>query len=211
MKSPTTAFSVAALSLALLTPALGHTQSLQDNQENSVGVAQHMVPARASLTRALDSNSTHTGDQFRATLTGNVHLNGGVALHKGDVLLGQVADDDTNAAGKSHLAIRFTQAVLKNGQTIPVKATIVGIYTPDSLVSNGSEVPDEVPNSWNDGTLQVDQIGVVKDVDLHSSIASQNSGVFVSTQKSNVKIPAGSEIALAIAAQSNTGSTNSGL
>jgi hypothetical protein len=210
MKSSTAALSIAALSLAMLVPAFGQNQDSQDNQA-SVGVAQHMVPARASLTRALDSNSIHTGDQFRATLSGNVHLNGGVELHRGDALLGQVADDDTNAAGKAHLAVRFTQAVLKNGQTIPVKATIVGIYTPDSLVSDESAFPGSVPNSWNDGTLRVDQIGVVKDVDLHSSIASQNSGVFVSTQKNNVKIPAGSEITLAIAAQNNTGSTNSGL
>ena len=189
----------------MLTPSFG--QSTQDNQA-SVGAALHMVPARASLTHTLDSNSIHTGDQFRATLSGNVHLNGGVELHRGDALLGQVADDDTNAAGKSHLAIRFTQAVLKNGQTIPVKATIVAIYTPDSLESNEDATLDHVPNSWNDGTLQVDQIGVVKDVDLHSRISSQNSGVFVSTERSNVKIPAGSEIALAIAP--NAGSTTSG-
>jgi hypothetical protein len=209
MKFPTAALSIATLSLAILTPAFG--QSSQDNQPTGSREAQRMVPALASLTRTLDSNSIHTGDQFHATLSGNVHLTGGVELHHGDALLGQVADDDTNTAGNSRLAVRFTQAVLKNGQTIPVKVTIVAIYTPDSLASDQSAIPDEVPNSWNDGTLQVDQLGVVKNVDLHSRISSQNSGVFVSTQKNNVKIPAGSEIALAIAAQSNTGSTNSGL
>jgi hypothetical protein len=208
MKFPTAALSVATLSLAMLTPSFG--QSTQDNQPAGVQQAQRMVPALASLTRALDSNSVHNGDQFRATLSGNVHLSGGTELRHGDVLLGQVVDDDTNAAGKSRVAVRFAQAVLKNGQTIPIKATIVALYTPDNLVSDESAVPEEVPNSWNDGTLQVDQLGVVKDVDLHSRISSQNSGVFVSV-KNNFKLPAGSEIALAIAAQSNTGSTNSGL
>jgi hypothetical protein len=212
MKSSTAALSIAALSLAMLTPAFGQTpdQGSQDNQATGSREAQRMVPALAQLTRALDSNSIHTGDQFRATLSGNVHLNGGVELRHGDALLGQVAEDDTNTPGRSRLAVRFTQAVLKNGQTIPVKATIVALYTPDSLISEDSANP-EVPNSWNDGTLEVDQIGVVKDVDLHSRISSSNSGVFVSTKKDDVKIPAGSEIALAIAAQSNTGSTNSGL
>jgi hypothetical protein len=209
MKFSKAALSLAALSLALLTPAFG--QSTQDNQPTS-GEAQRMVPAVASLTRALDSNSIHTGDQFRATLTGNVHLNGGLELHHGDVLLGQVADDDTNTAGKSHLALRFTQAVLKNGQTVPVKATIVALYTPDDLLNNSSAAPDQVPNTWNAGTLQVDQLGVVKNVDLHSRVSSQNSGVFVSTQKNIVKIPAGSQLSLAIAAQNNgpTNPANSG-
>jgi hypothetical protein len=37
-------------------------------------------------------------------------------------------------------------------------------------------------------------------VDLHSSIAGNNSDVYVSTMKDNVKLIAGSELALAIAA-----------
>lgn len=204
MKPSLLALSIATLSLAMITPSFG--QASQDGASE----AQHMVPARASLTHALDSNSIHTGDQFRATLTGNVHLSGGVELRRGDALLGKVADDDTNTAGKSHLAIRFTEAVLKNGQTIPVKATIVGIYTPGDLANNQYSMEDGIPNSWNNGTLQVDQPGVVKDVDLHSNISSQNSGVFVSTQKNNVKIPAGSEIALAIAPQTSPAPANSG-
>src|ERR1700761_464973 len=208
MKFPTAALSLATLSLAMLTPSFG--QSMQDNEPAGLQQAQHMVPARASLTHALDSDSTHSGDQFRATLSANVHLNGGAELHRGDVLLGQVVDDDTNTAGKSRLAVRFTQAVLKNGQNIPIKATIVGLYSPDALVSDSSSTPDQIPDGWTDGIVQIDQLGVVKNVDLHSRISSENSGVFVSTQKNNVKIPAGSEIALAIAAQS-TGTTNSGL
>jgi hypothetical protein len=211
MKFSTTALSIATLSLAMITPALAQTpdQSPQNMQPGGLHEAQRMVPAQASLTRALDSNSVQSGDQFRAKLTGNVHLNDAVELHRGDALLGKVADDDANTAGKSRLAVRFTEAVLKNGQTIPIKATIVALYTPDNLL-DGSAMPEEVPNNWNDGTLQVDQIGVVKDVDLHSRISSQNSGVFVSTKKNNVKIPAGSELALAIAAQPNAGTTNSG-
>jgi hypothetical protein len=196
----------------MITPALAQTpdQSPQNTQSSGLQQAQHMVPAQASLTHALDSNSIHTGDQFRATLNGNVHLDSGVTLHRGDALLGNVADDDTNTAGKSHLAVRFTEAVLKNGQKIPVKATIVALYTPGNFTSDDDIQPDHTPNSWNDGTLSIDQEGVMKDVDLHSQIASQNSGVFVSTRKSDVKIPAGSEIALAIAALP-ANSTTSGL
>ncbi len=213
MKFPTAALSVTTLSLAMLAPALGQaqTQSPQDTQSSGVNEAQHMVPARALLTHALDANSVHTGDQFRATLSDKVHLNNGVELRRGDALLGNVVDDDMNTVGRSRLALRITEAVLKNGQTIPVKATIVSLYTPDQLSNDSFNAPEELPNRWNDGTLKVDQIGVLHDVDLHSSISSSNSGVFVSTQKNDVKIPGGSELALAIAAQPNAGPTNPGL
>lgn len=209
MRFSTAALSVATLSLAMLVPALGQTpdQGSQNNPPTGLHEAQQMVPARATLTRALDSKSVSSGAQFRATLSANVHLNSGVELRRGDALLGTVAADDMNTTGKSHLAIRFTQAVLKNGQTIPIKATIVAFYDPSDLAGNTySGEPDQVPNSWNDGTLRVDQVGVVKGVDLHSQVSSQNSGVFVS-EKNNVKLPAGSELALAIAAQPN-GATN---
>jgi hypothetical protein len=101
--------------------------------------------------------------------------------------------------------------VLKNGQTIPIKATIVALYVPDDLAGYSDGEENQVPNSWNDGTLSVDQVGVVKGVDLHSKISSQNSGVFVS-EKNYVKLPAGSELALAIAVSNNapTNPTNSG-
>lgn len=209
MKSSTAVLSVAALSLAMLTPALGHAQSSQDAQPTGASEAQHMVPARASLTHALDANSTHAGDQFRATLTETVHLNNGVVLHRGDALVGEVSTDDMNTTGKARLAVRFTQVVPKNGQAIPIKATIVALYKPEDLVNSYSESAD-VPNNWNDGTLTVDELGVVSGVDLHSRIASENSGVFVTTSKNDVKIPAGSEIALAIAANP-ANSSNPGL
>jgi len=195
MKSWTAALSLTTLSLAMLVPAFG---------QNGQREAERMVPARASLTHAIDSKAAQPGYQFRATLDNNVHLNSGVELRHGDALVGTVVADDTNMPGKSHLAVRFTQAVLKNGQTVPIKATIVSLTPPSDQVSDDYTAPDQVPNSWNDGTLRVDQIGAVKDVDLHSSIASPNSGVFVSTKKDDVKIPAGSELALAIAATNNS-------
>lgn len=210
MKPSTFALSIATLSLAMITPALAQTPDQSSPTQPGSAAADHMVPAQASLTHALDSNSVHAGDQFRATLTGNVHLDGGVTLHRGDALVGNVANDDTNTAGKARLAVRFTEAVLKDGQKVPVKATIVALYTPGNFIDNADIQPDHTPNSWNDGTLQVDQLGVAKDVDLHSRISSQNSGVFVSTKKNDVKIPAGSELSLAIAPQANAAPTSSG-
>jgi hypothetical protein len=44
----------------------------------------------------------------------------------------------------------------------------------------------------------LDQLDVAPGVDLHSNIASQNSGVFVSTRKDDVKLKQGSQIQFAI-------------
>lgn len=218
MKSSTALLSVATLSLAMFTPALAQNsnqnwqkntaQNWQQGQPRGAQEAERMVPARASLSQTLDADRTTPGYQFRATLRDTVHLNDGVTLHRGDVLLGKVVTDDMNTVGRSRLAIRFTQAVLKDGQTIPVKATIVAFYKPSDLLNNEYSEPQQIPNSWNNGTLRVDDIGVMKDVDLHSRIASHNSGVFVSTKDRDVRIPRGSELALAIAARGNGGPAN---
>ena len=209
MKVSNSALLLATFSLAMLTPALAQTS--QDNQSSDVSEAQRMVPVRAVLTRTLDANSIHTGDQFRATLSDNAHLDGGVELHKGDVLLGKVVTDDMATAGNSRIAVRFTEVDRKNGQSLPIKATIVALYNPNQFLTDSVDQPEEFPNSWNNQTLSVDQLGVASGVDLHSRISSENSGVFVTTTKKNVKIPAGSELALAIAAQGNASATNTGL
>ena len=125
MKVSNTALLLATFSLAMLAPALGQTS--QDNQPSGQSEAQRMVPVRAVLTRTLDANSILTGDQFRATLSDNAHLDGGVELHKGDVLLGKVVTDDMATAGNSRLAVRFTEVDRKNGQSVPIKATIVAL------------------------------------------------------------------------------------
>jgi hypothetical protein len=207
MKASTTALLLATLSLSIVAPALA--QTAQENPTAGSAEAQHMVPVRASLSRTLDAQRTNAGDQFRATLSQNVHLDNGVELRRGDVLIGTVVKDDMNTPGNSRLAIRFTEVDPKNGQTIPVKATIVGLYTPSQLMSDSDAEPAQYRNNWTDATLSIDELEVVNGVDLHSRISSLNSGVFVTTKKKDVKIPAGSEIALAIGAQPNAG-TNSG-
>src|SRR5215469_171793 len=209
MKISTGALSVATLSLALLSPAFGQSTApaTPNDQPETAQQAQQMVPARATLSHALNAGDAQSGSQFRAILNDNVHLNGGAVLHRGDTLVGKVVTDDMNTPGKSRLALRITDAVLKNGQTIPVKATIVGLYPPDDFPSNGVVQPEQLPNTWTHGILRVDQPGVVHGVDLHSSVSSANSGVFVSA-KNNVKIPGGSELALAIAPAQNTNTSN---
>ena len=187
-----------SIAAALGLPALAQTTTapLPGTHE-----AMRMVPAQVALASDLDAGKVAPGYQFRAIVSSNVRLESGAELPHGTLLLGTVSTDDMNLDGNSKLAVRFTQAVLKNGTTIPIKATIVGAYKPMDVTDVTPAPGKQVPNNWNDGTLKVDEIGVSKDVDLHSSIASQNSGVFVGTNNHAVKLPAGSEFALAIAQQ----------
>lgn len=206
-----TTLSIAAVSLGLAFPQLIVARETVNPQsgDNSTSMssqagmteANQMVPAQAALDEAIDARKATPGEQFEATLAAKVHLKNGAVLPTGTKLVGQVAKDDMQMTGSSKLALCFTQAKLKNGTVMPIKATIVGIYGPNS----GSAEPypttpgDQVPTSWNDQTLQVDQIGAMSGVDLHSRVASNNSGVLTSTRKDDIKLGAGTEFGLAIA------------
>ncbi len=195
--------SIGALSIALvLSPSssAGNAQGSQATNPARPGEheAMRMVPATAVLLHQLDSNKTKPGYEFKARLEHSVHLDNGPELPAGTMLVGKVAADDMQQAGTSKLALRFTQAELKNGKSVPIKATIVQVSPPQAP---DNAFATSVPNSWNDGTLQVNEMGVMPGEDLHSKIASTNSGVLVSTTKDDLKLDYGSRLGLAIAVQ----------
>lgn len=203
--------SVAVLSAGMMLPASAQMGG-QNNSANSQSSgnsqqprgeheAMRMVRARAVLQRSLNADKDKAGSEFEAKLSQKVQLHNGPELPSGTILVGKVAKDDMNVAGTSKLALRFTEAKLKDGQTVPIKATIVGLFHGPNSDPEGFDegsTPD-VPNTWNDGTLQVDEIDALPGVDLHSKIASRNSGVFVAKDKKNMTIDANRELALAIA------------
>jgi hypothetical protein len=159
-----------------------------------------MVPARVELLTTIDAKKSQTGAEFKARLTDKVHLGNGTELPAGTILVGTVAADDMNIQGNSKLALRFTSAQLRNGTTMPIKATIFSVETSENQSSASSnEDVMSLPLGWKTGTPEVDQIGVAKGVDLHSKLSSQNSGVFVSTRQDNVKLGKGSDLSLALA------------
>jgi hypothetical protein len=172
-----------------------------DPTQASDTTAAQMVPARVELLSTIDAKKSQTGAEFKARLTDKVHLGNGAELPAGTILIGTVAADDMNVQGNSKLALRFTSAQLKNGTTMPIKATIFSVETAANQSSaSADEDVMSLPLSWKSGTPAVDQIGVAKGVDLHSKLSSQNSGVFVSTRQDNVKLGKGSDLSLALAA-----------
>lgn len=198
----------AAVSLVLFIPEISAAQTSQSSHANNPSSAasveaSDMVPAQAALDKTLDAKSVKAGDQFEAKLTGKVHLKNGTELPSGTQLVGTVSTDDMQQNGQSKLALCINEAKLKDGKTVPVKATIVGVYGPGTgAPSPYPEMPgDQVTNEWTSSIHQIDQLGALSNVDLHSKLTSKNSGVLVSTKKDDFKLKQGTELALAIAPQ----------
>jgi hypothetical protein len=187
---------ISALSMPVLAQsASGPGPQTMQSSADSIGAnaAAQMVPAVATLPRTLDADKGHLDSTFEAELDHKITLSDGTVLPARTVLTGRITRDDMQAAGKSEFAVRIDQAQLKNGKTFPIKATIVDIARPTSDTDEYA-----VTNDWTNQTLTVEQLDVVSGVDLHSEIASNDSAVFVSTKKHDVKVPAGSELKLAI-------------
>jgi uncharacterized lipoprotein YbaY len=187
---------ISALSMPALAQSAGGpgSQSMQASAD-SVGASEaaQMVAAIATLPHTLDADKDHLDTTFEAELSRKVTLSDGTVLPSRTVLNGRITRDDMQAAGKSEFALRFDQARLKNGKTVPIKATIVDITRPSSSTDGY-----DASNDWTSQTLTVEQLNAVSGVDLHSEIASNDSVVFVSTKKHDVKVPAGTELKLAI-------------
>lgn len=192
MKIQSTTMAIATVILSLPLSVLA-----QGSQNSASAAAQKMVPVNAALSHDLDAKKDHPGSPVEAKLSESVRLADGTELPSGSSLLGKVAEDDMQQQGTSKLALRFDQARLKDGKVIPIRATIVGIFHPVNAADGSTG--DQVPNTWSPGTLQMDQLGVIPGVDLHSNVASADSGVFVSTKKDDVKLYRGSQLQLAIA------------
>ncbi len=209
-------FAIAATLTLFPVGLLAQTSSTMPNQNSGASwmsnssptgkrEAMKMVKARAQLMDSLDAQKLQPGTNFQAKLDKTVHLDNGPELPGGTILKGTVEADDMNVSGNSKLVLRFSSAQLKDGQTVPIKATIVGLYKPgDDSAGSWYDMDTPPPNTWNNGTLAVDQLGVESGVDLHSRISRGNSGVFITTKKDDVKLPQGSDINLALAAASGS-------
>jgi hypothetical protein len=188
---------VLAFSSAIVAPNTSQAQTATD-------ASAQTVPAFAALADNLDGAKIKVGDPVRVTISNKVTLANGTLLPAGTTIEGVVATDDMQLQGTTKLALRFTKAEIKGAKIVPIKATIVGIFPPESDdISNRPINPgDQFTNSsMPQHPDSVDEIGALQGVDLHSKTASTNSGVLVSTSKHDVKLKRGSEIALSVVAQ----------
>lgn len=204
------AVSIAFAACALLCP--GFADARGSNNDPTFGpsvspavaqrVAARMVPAEAVLDQAIDARKMQPGQQFRVTLRHTVHLKNGFELPRDTMLIGTIATDQMRADGTSTLALRFTEAKLKDGKAVPVQAAIMGVAPPSDAYTWDYSDGGASLSPWDGKTLRIDELGALSGVDFHGSIGSPISGLFVSTKKDEMKLSAGSQISLAIAAKS---------
>jgi len=193
--------SSAMLSVALLF-SNAFVAPTNSQAQTTVDQGAQMVPAFAALTDNLDSSKVKTGDPVRVILSNKVTLKNGTLLPAGTAIVGVVSTDDQQLTGNTKLALRFTKAEIKGGKVVSIKATIVGIFPAESEDSSNRPIKpgDEVTgSSLFQHPSSVDEIGALPGIDLHSAVASSNSGVLVSA-KHDVKVKRGSEIALTVVA-----------
>jgi hypothetical protein len=188
--------TLAIATVFLLLPYTVHAQSSTDSPTKGQSEAMHLVPTAGALVEDVDAKKNQAGQEVDVKLTQTVRLTDGTKLPVGTLLVGDIAQDDMQVNGQSKVALRFTQAKLKDGNVVPIKATIFGVGARESDPQTQS---DRIITGWNENTTSIDEIGAVPHVDLHSKITSGNSGVFVSTDRDDVKLKAGSELGLAIA------------
>ena len=175
----------------LLLPSIAPAQTLASN-----------TPGVVELTHALDAKKLTSGATIQTRLTHPVRLADGTKLPTGTWLNASVAQDDMQIDGKVKLALRFTEARMKDGKTVPIKATILAVATQPTPVTNAAnqeEVLMPVPDNLTNQPDIIDAIGISSGVDLHSKASSQNSGVFVTTTKDDIKLPEGTKMELALA------------
>ena len=126
--------SVAVTALALLIPNMSQAKSLASTEskntpsdQSAQSGALEMVSARVSLSQNLDAKQAKAGDQVRTRLSNTVSLKNGPKLPRGTEILGVIAENDMQTGGTSKLTLNFTQAKLKDGTVVPIKATNVGV------------------------------------------------------------------------------------
>lgn len=149
----------------------------------------------AVLTHALDTKSAGPGQIVSVKLTTSIRANGGVELPRGTELLGKV--ESVSAAkdhGPARITLTFNQAHLKDGKTLPVKATLVSFSSADQAA--------ELPQSVNTDGVFDEPSGGIGDTTMHSEVKAANSGTLAS-QRGDVKLPEGTKFLVAVDVTAN--------
>jgi hypothetical protein len=117
-------------------PATGAASGEQAAQPHAT---LQLVQTQAQLGKSLDAKKVKQGDAVTAKLLENVEIPNAQALPKNTVLEGHV-DAVTASENKSDstVTVTFDKAKLKDGQELPIKATVVSISEPASMAAQQS-------------------------------------------------------------------------
>ena len=170
-------------------------------QPSTMQRSWNLIGANARLQQKLDAKTAHRGQTVEAKLNSTVNTASGMRLDRGTELWGKV--DRVQASmdgGPSTLSVVFTRAQLKNGHSIPVKVTVIGVYPSDEeqLAVNGDETMPAAPRHVSSNFRVDQQPGMIGHVSLHSAVESRESATFRDA-RGNLKIGRGTYLQLGIA------------
>ena len=105
-----------------------------------------LVPAQAQLDKTLNAKRAKQGEVVTAKLEETVKIPDEAALPKNTVLLGHVdAVQASTHRSDSQVTVTFDKARLKNGQTVPIKATVMAIAAPASMSNEEATTSGTMP------------------------------------------------------------------
>lgn len=99
----------------------------------------------AALKGSLDAKKSKVGDRVEAQTMQDVKENGKVVLRKGTRLVGHVTEVQAREKGeaKSELGVAFDHAELRNGQEVPVNASIQALASAQAAAQASASAADD--------------------------------------------------------------------
>ena len=133
---------ICCVSLAWCGAALAQSETGQGAPMNHLQGAE----MNATLSQTVDARKAKPGDAVTATLTDDVRANGRLLLLRGTMLVGRVTEaqartsraDSGDAPADSRLGIEFEKAVLRDGQEVPINATIQAVAAGEPSTASNS-------------------------------------------------------------------------
>jgi hypothetical protein len=123
------------LLLVLISTMMSVAQTVENVGSQAIAASPRIVGVRARLQKSLDAKKAKEGDTVEASPEAKIRLADGVDLDNHSRLLGRIDKVQPSVGGgDSAIGITFNRVRMKDGQEIPVKATILWIgEAPNSL------------------------------------------------------------------------------
>jgi len=159
----------------------------------------------ATLTQSVDARKAKPGDAVTATLTDDVRANGRLLLLRGTMLVGRVTEaqprtrraDSSDAPADSRLGIEFETAVLRDGQEVPINATIQAVAAGEPSATSGARgaAPEDAAAR---GPLVAGTRGVfgITGVQIVTTAAADGRTPLLVSSTGNVALKSGTQLLL---------------
>lgn len=164
-----------------------------------------MVAAQAELKDSINAKKAKQGEMIRARISEKVKFSDGKELPADTILEGHVDQvQPSEKKSDSTVVVTFDKALLKGGEELPIKATVLSMWEAQDAVSGGMGSGAPLPGgqmSQSGGRAGIPSpTNVVSEgrqpvpgVKLHSDIHEKSSVTFTA-ERQNVNVPSGTKM-----------------